>query len=76
MTETVFGTENTVTRAQMVTFMHRYATKMAYTNMNETTSIASFADSKDVAQYAQAPMAWAVAIGMVKGNTDNRNTCP
>jgi len=74
MTETVFGTENTVTRAQMVTFMHRYATKMAYTNMKETTSIASFADSKDVAQYAQAPMAWAVAIGMVKGNTDNTLT--
>ena len=74
MTETVFGTENTVTRAQMVTFMHRYAAKMAYTNMKETTSIASFADSKDVAQYAQAPMAWAVAIGMVKGNTDNTLT--
>lgn len=74
MTETEFGTEHTVTRAQMVTFMLRYAKKMAFSGTDKTAPLAAFKDKAAIPAYAEAALSWAVAIGMVKGNTDGTLT--
>ncbi|MFI3227568.1 MAG: S-layer homology domain-containing protein [Clostridia bacterium] len=64
MTETVFGVDATCTRAQIVTFLYRYAGEPT------TDADSSFADVADDIYYASA-VAWAVENGVTNGTADD-----
>lgn len=63
MTETTFAPDSTVTRAQTVTFLWRYAGKPAAQAENP------FADV-DAAEYYYAPVLWAVEQAITTGMTE------
>ncbi len=67
LSETLFGRDDNVTREQLTTMLYRYAAFRHY----DTSSLAGldgFADAASVAEYAMAPMQWAVANGIVAGD--------
>ena len=62
--ETYFGTNDNVTREDVVTFFWRYENKP-----NSATSLEKFSDAKEVSDYAKEAMAWAVEKGIINGTT-------
>lgn len=74
VSEEVFGTNDNITREQIVTILYRYMVK----KQPDTTAdgnIDKFTDAEDVAEYAVSAMKWAVANGIVSGKTEN-TLCP
>lgn len=67
---TAFEPEETMTRAQMVTMLYRYA-KFSQKDVSARSSLAAFADSASVPGWAQESMQWAVADGIIQGIDDN-----
>ena len=66
-----FGTNDAITREQMVTILWRYAKyKGADVSVGEDTNILSYNDASDVAEYAIPAMQWACGSGMVQGTND------
>ncbi len=63
--DTTFSPNNTLTRAQVVTFLWRLA------GSPKAAKAAAFSDVKSGAYYAEA-VAWAVAQGITKGVSDTR----
>ena len=70
-TATTFAPNATVTRAQMVTFMHRYATAMKMANTDKAADISSFGDVAALPGHSKTTMPWGIAIGMVTGTKEN-----
>ena len=66
-----FGVSDTVTRAQMVTFMYRFAVHMGYPDTGKTADISTFADVDTLPGHSKSTMPWGVAIGMVTGTKQN-----
>jgi len=67
-----FGTNDAVTREQLVTIMFRYAKYKGYDVLvGEDTNILSYDDAFDVAEWAIPAMQWACGSGMVEGNAMN-----
>ena len=66
-----FGTNDPITREQMVTMMYRYADHMGYES-EESADISKFTDADKVTEFAEAAMKWAVGNGIIEGkeNTD------
>ena len=63
-----FGTNDAVTREQMVTILWRYAQyKGIDVSVGEDTNILSYNDAFNVAEYAIPAMQWACGSGMVQG---------
>ena len=62
VTETTFGTDEPVTREQLVTFLWRFAGKKT-----SAQSLAAFADADKVSEYALVAMQWAVENGIING---------
>ena len=73
MTKTTFEPEGKVTRAQFVTMLYRYAERCGY-DVTALSELAAFEDAASVAEYAEAPMRWAVANAIVGG--DNGKLLP
>lgn len=66
-----FGTNDAITREQMVTILWRYAQhKGIDVSVGEDTNILSYDDAFDVAEYAIPAMQWACGSGMVQGMND------
>jgi len=66
-----FGTNDAITREQMVTILWRYAQyKGVDVSVGENTNILSYNDAFDVAEYAIPAMQWACGSGMVQGMND------
>lgn len=66
-----FGTNDAITREQMVTILWRYAQyKGIDVSVGEDTNILSYNDAFDVAEYAIPAMQWACGSGMVQGMND------
>lgn len=66
-----FGTNDPVTREQMVAVLWRYAqNKGIDVSVGEETNILSYGDAFDVAEYAIPAMQWACGSGMVQGMSD------
>ena len=61
-----FGTNDPITREQMVTMMYRYAKHMEYES-EEPTDISAFTDADKVTKFAEEAMKWAVANGIIAG---------
>ena len=68
-TETSFGPNDCITREQMVTMLYRYA---AWKGCDTTgnADLLSFGDAARVNDFAQMPMKWAVAKGIIQGIED------
>ena len=66
-----FGTNDPITREQMVTMMYRYADHMGYES-EEPADISKYTDADKVTEFAEAAMKWAVGNGIIEGkeNTD------
>lgn len=73
VTETEFGLQNDVTREQLTTMLYRYAERCGY-DVTALSELTSFEDAASVAEYAEAPMRWAVANAIVGG--DNGKLLP
>ena len=61
-----FGTNDPITREQMVTMMYRYADYMKYES-EEPTDISKFTDADKVTEFAEKAMKWAVGNGIIEG---------
>ena len=59
---------NAVTRQQLVALLYRYAQLMGYDN-SAREALSSFPDAGTVSGYAQEPMQWSVANGIVAGTS-------
>ena len=66
LTETTFGTNDPVTREQMVTFLWRFAGEP-----ESAQSLADFPDADKVSSFAEAAMRWAVENQIITGNAIN-----
>ena len=68
--ETAFGPNDSVTREQLVTILHRFAQyKGADVNIGEGTNILSYSDAATVSAFAVPAMQWAAGSGLVSGRT-------
>lgn len=67
-----FAPHDNVTRAQLVTFLYRYARKVAGdpSTIGVSGDLSGYADGASVPPYARIPMAWATAQGVLLGHTD------
>lgn len=72
--QTHFVPDMPVTREEMVTFLHRYATLMDM-DVTARAELTGFSDADKVSAYAVDAMAWAVAAKLVQG-TDNNVLAP
>lgn len=57
-----------MSRQQMVTFLHRYGQMKGYA-LTGSTELGNFPDGSAVSGYAQEPLSWAVANGIVNGTS-------
>lgn len=64
-----FAPEESLTRAQLVTMMYRFAEKYGIST-DGAADFSGFADAADVPDWAQVEMAWALEAGLVRGNND------
>ncbi len=60
------GPEDSVTREQLATMLHRYA-KLMGLDLTVTGKLSDFADGTDVSDYAEDAMVWAVGTGLLQG---------
>ena len=68
--ETAFGPNDSATREQLVTILHRFAQyKGADVGIGEDTNILSYSDAAAVSAFAVPAMQWAVGSGIVSGRT-------
>ena len=70
-----FGPNDVVTREQMATMMYRYAKNYKKYEVSEDGDYSSFPDAKNVQEFAQDAMKWAVKEGIITGKTINGELC-
>ena len=63
-----FKPNDTLTREQLATMLHRYANYMGYPT-DVYSDIGDYEDAHDVGEYARESMCWAVGAGIIKGLT-------
>ncbi len=61
----MFGTEDLITRQQLVTILYRYAGEKTETDLS------GFADAEEIEDWAKDAIMWAVETGIVLGSDDN-----
>ena len=62
-----FRPDDSVTRADMVTFLYRYAAMVEGKDVSTTGSLDGFADAESVPNHAAKAMIWAVENGVIHG---------
>ncbi|MDR0905711.1 MAG: S-layer homology domain-containing protein [Oscillospiraceae bacterium] len=65
----IFGTEDNITREQIVTILYRYAKLNGY-NVAPSADLTKYTDAGKISDYALDAMKWAVAIGLVNGRSE------
>ena len=70
MDDTRFAPNANVTREQMVTFLYRYA-KTNGADVSKQADLSQYRDVKQVSEYAEEAMAWAVGSGILQGMEQN-----
>ncbi|MBE6932019.1 MAG: hypothetical protein E7464_01380 [Ruminococcaceae bacterium] len=72
VSEDRFAPEQIITREQMATMLFNYCASIGQTDKDQYASIDSFADAKDVSDFAREPMQWVVGVGLIQGVGNNR----
>ena len=60
-----------VTREQMTAFLARFAAGVRGVSTAAGDGLAAYPDRDDVSEYARAPMAWAIQMGLINGMDTN-----
>ena len=60
------GPEDDITREQMAAILYRYAAFKGY-DVTATTDLTKFSDMGKISNYAQTPISWANANGLITG---------
>lgn len=68
--DTLFGTNDPVTREQLAAFLYRYAEYKGYDGAI-TGRLDRFADKDDVSDWAKDAVAWAIGYGLIEGKDNN-----
>jgi len=68
VSDTSYAPETSITREQVAMMLMRYANFKGY-DISQTVSLNHYKDAKNVSDYAESAMQWAVAIGMIGGRT-------
>jgi len=64
-----FGTDDAITREQMVTILYRYAQYKGYdVSVGENTNILSYEDAFNISEYAYPALQWACGAGIINGD--------
>ena len=63
-----FGPNGIVTREQMATFMHRYASFKQRDMNSDSSALESFPDGNGISSYAVDAIRWAVSKGVINGS--------
>ena len=63
-----FAPNETLTREQLVTFLHRYANYKGY-NTDVYTDIGGYSDAQQVSPFARESMCWAIGAGIINGTS-------
>lgn len=66
-----FGSNDNVTREQLATILYRYSMYKGYDVTKEST-LAVYADSKEISRYALKAMRWSVAMGIISGLSETQ----
>ena len=69
-----FGTDDEVTREQMLTILYRYMQKKETVEINNT-ALLSYQDTESISEYALPAFQWAVNSKIINGKTENL-LCP
>ncbi len=64
----LFGTNDSVTREQMVSILYNYAKYKSY-DVTKTTELSAYTDASNVSSWAVSAMQWAVVNGIITGTT-------
>jgi len=64
-----FGLNDSVTREQAVTFLHRYAIAKGLKDTNAAANLSGYTDAGQISGWALDAMKWAVAFGIIQGRT-------
>ena len=67
--EEKFGTNDPVTREQLVAILYRYAQAKGY-DTAKTTELIAYTDASSVSTWAETAMKWAVSQGLITGTSD------
>ena len=65
--DTTFDPDGSITREQMAAILYRYANKNGYDTAKRGI-LTGFPDAGQVSAYAQEPLEWAVAMGLINGS--------
>jgi hypothetical protein len=66
--DNLFGTNDSVTREQLATIIHRYASYKHY-DTTKTTDLAAYTDALEINTWALDALQWANAVGLITGRT-------
>ncbi len=66
----LFSPQLNATREQIAAVLYRYSTYKGY-DTNASGSLSAFADAGQVAEYALAPLQWAVGHQLIRGEADS-----
>jgi len=68
----LFGTNDSITRQDMVVIMYRYAKNNGYdVSIGDDTNISKYNDTSEISEYAIPAMQWAIGTGLIKGTSEN-----
>ena len=67
VTEDRFGTEDSITRQQLVTLLYRFA-QQVQVDTGGRAELTDFSDAPVISSYAREPFQWAVAMGLINGS--------
>lgn len=62
-----YGSDDPVTREQLVVFLYRYAQYKGYDTATTDGALRAYIDSRSISDYAVQAMAWAVEAGLING---------
>ncbi|MBQ7160880.1 MAG: S-layer homology domain-containing protein [Clostridia bacterium] len=73
LSDTEFGTNKSVSREQLATFLCTYATKSGI-DTEKVAEIADYPDYAQISKWAKKPLAWAVENGLISGLKSGKQT--
>lgn len=65
-----FRPNSNITREDLATMLYRYTKEYLKTEMGEAGELTQFKDHQHISSWAEEALAWAVGIGIMKGNPD------
>ena len=73
--ERTFDPDRNVSRQDAVSILYRFCVEYRGISGEDSKELTDFLDAVEVADYAEYPMRWAVAVGLINGTTTNDGLC-